>query len=184
MSVSLNTHIFPTFRAANTPPEPKNNIETKNSSTSTTTKVLVGSGLAALAAVGIYIATRGRSTKQATQEMKNLYDVLKSGDIKTETVEKLSYEDIFKWVKNIYQKNPDAIKQCKNPELSIMQLSGQLKPEELKNLNLSEKAILVNLIGDEELLETKLFNAENLSEGLLDLLPKDVTKVLTQKITK
>lgn len=65
MSVSLNTNVT---QVANTQPVKSSETKTDDKSkflTPTQTKVAIGTGLAALAAVGIYLATRGRSAKPA-----------------------------------------------------------------------------------------------------------------------
>ena len=63
MSVSLNTNVT---QVANTQPVKPSETKTDDKSkflTPTQTKVAIGTGLAALAAVGIYLVTRGRSAK-------------------------------------------------------------------------------------------------------------------------
>lgn len=78
MSVSLNTNVI---QVANT--QSVKSSETKRDdkskfSTSTQTKIAIGTGLATLAAVGIYLATRGKNFKNTKKISKEIIEHNKS----------------------------------------------------------------------------------------------------------
>lgn len=77
MPVSLNTNITNVTTHKTLPaPETKKEDVKESHKTPTKTKVLVGSGLAALAAIGIYIATR---KKVPTNAQSKVQDIIKEG---------------------------------------------------------------------------------------------------------
>ena len=92
MSVSLNTNVT---QVANTQPVKPSETKTDDKSkflTPTQTKVAIGTGLAALAAVGIYLATRGRSAKPAENVIN---DVTQNAQETANTIKEMTV-DTFK----------------------------------------------------------------------------------------
>lgn len=103
MSVSLNTNVTQVANTQTVKPSETKTDDKSKFLTPTQTKVAIGTGLAALAAVGIYLATRGKNTKATSEvtteitqgsveQLKNLQEQAKQlkTEIKNAYLEKLS----------------------------------------------------------------------------------------------
>ena len=107
MSVSLN----PTSNVVKTPvsnfPQKSDEKQSK-SSISTTTKVLVGSSLIALAAVGIYLATRGKAREKTVEKaVKNAGKAF--DEISNKVPDKVSTDGVVSTVTKLELTGDDAI---------------------------------------------------------------------------
>ena len=107
MSVSLN----PTSNVVKTPvsnPPQKSDEKQSKSTVSTTTKVLVGSSLTALAAVGIYLATRGKgggkTVEKAAKNASKAFD-----EISNKVPDKVSTDGVVSTVTKLELTGDDAI---------------------------------------------------------------------------
>lgn len=138
------------------------------------TKVLIGAGLAAVAAVGIYIATRGK-VKNITPEIKNIQErTLKNGNkvtkevVDTEKGKKTIMTVLDKNGKVIVQKEKEIIRGVNktNGNKYITKVEKYLSSDKENITQINRGDEVIQFLGDGKIITNKYYN--NAGEKLLE----------------
>lgn len=176
MAVEMN-NVYSQVRTGGVKPTNSKGLQEGDNKNKPVSKTVIGAslvGLAALASVGIYLATRGKA-KSITPDMKNIQErILKNGNkvtkeiIDTENGKKTILTVLDKDGKILVQKEKEIIRSVNksNGNKYISKIEKYSSPNKEKITNINKGNEVIQFLGDGKIITNKYYN--KLGEKLLE----------------